>query len=48
MHNYEKFPLLDMNMSWSTEGYVKFVLFRKKGQQMKYIENDSNHTPVTL
>ena len=31
----DKFPFLDMKMSWSPEGYLQFGLFRKKGQQLK-------------
>ena len=33
-----EFPFLDMKMSWSPEGVLQFGLFRKKGQQLKYVE----------
>ena len=35
-------------MSWSPEGDLQFVLFRKKGQQLKYVGQESTHTPGTL
>ena len=41
-------PFLDMKMSWSPEGELKFGVFRKKGQQLKYSRKESNHTPGTL
>ena len=31
-----KFPFLDMKMSWSLEGDLQFSVFRKKGHQLKY------------
>ena len=42
------FPFLDMNMSWSPKGDLKFGIFRKKGQQLKYSRKFSTHTPGTL
>ena len=44
----DEFPFLDMKMSWSPEGGLKFVVFREKGQQLKYVVNESTHTPGTL
>ena len=35
-------------MSWSPEGDLKFGVFRKKGQQLKYVGKESTHTPGTL
>ena len=32
-----EFPFLDMKISWSPEGDSQFGLFRKKGQQLKYL-----------
>ena len=31
----DEFPFLDMKMSWSPEGGLKFGVLRKKGQQLK-------------
>ena len=44
----DEFPFLDMKMSWSPEGDLRFGVFRKKGQQLKYVGKESNHTPGTL
>ena len=43
-----KFPFLDMKMGWYLEGDLQFGVFRKKGQQLKYVRNGSTHTPGTL
>ena len=44
----DEFPSLDMKMSWSPEGDLQFGVFRKKGQQLKYVRQESTHSPVTL
>ena len=44
----EKFPFLDMKMSWSPEGYMQFGVFRKKVKQLKYVGKESTHIPGTL
>ena len=44
----DEFPFLDMKMSWSPEGGLQFGVFRKKGQQLKYVGKESTHTPGTL
>ena len=44
----DEFPFLDMNMSWYPEGDLHFGVFRKKGQQLKYVGKESTHTPGTL
>ena len=44
----DELPFLDMQMSWYPEGDMEFGLFRKKGQQLKYIGKGSNHTPGNL
>ena len=44
----DKFPFLDMKMIWSPEGDLQFGVFRKKGQQLKYVGKESTHTPGTL
>ena len=44
----DKLPFLYMKMSWSPEGGLQFGVFRKKGQQLKYIGKESTHTPSTL
>ena len=41
-------PFIDMKMSWSPEGDLKFGVFRKKGQQLKYVGKESTSTPGTL
>ena len=35
-------------MIWSPEGNLKFGVFRKKGQKLKYVGKESNHTPGNL
>ena len=35
-------------MSWSPEGGLQLGVFRKKGQQFKYVGKESTHTPGTL
>ena len=35
-------------MSWYLEGDLQFGVFRKKGQQLKYVVKESTHTPGTL
>ena len=37
-----------MKMSWYPEGDLQFGVFRKKGQQFKYVGKESTHTPGTL
>ena len=44
----DEFPFLDVKMSWSPEGDLKFSVFRKIGQQLKYFRMGSTHTPGTL
>ena len=41
-------PFLDMKMKWTPEGELTFSVFRKAGQQLKYVRKDSTHTPGTL
>ena len=43
-----EFPFLDMEMSWSPELDSQFGVFRKKGQQLKYVGTGSTHTTGTL
>ena len=38
---------LDMKMSWSSKGYLKFGLFKNKKQKLKYVSKESTHTPGT-
>ena len=35
-------------MSCPPEGDLQFGVFRKNGQQLKYVGKDINHTPSTL
>ena len=44
----DEFHFLDMKMSWSMEGDLQFGVFRKKGQQLKYVGKERTHTPGTL
>ena len=44
----DEFLFLDMKMSWSPEGDLQLKVFRKKGQQLKYVGKESTHTPGTL
>ena len=44
----DEFQFLDMKMSWSPEGNLQFGVFRKKGQQLKYIGKDSTPETGTL
>ena len=44
----DEFPLLNMKLSCPPEGDLQFGVFRKNGQQLKYIGKDINHTPGTL
>ena len=44
----DEFPFLDMKMSWSLEGDLKFGVLRKKGQQLRYVGKEITHTPSTF
>ena len=44
----DELPFLDMKMSWSPEGDLKFRVFKKWGQKLKYVGKESTHTPGTL
>ena len=35
-------------MSWSPEGDLQFIVFRKRVQQFKYVGKESTHTPGTI
>ena len=37
-----------MKMSWSSEGDLKFGVFRKNGHQLKHVGKDITHTPGNL
>ena len=43
-----EFLFLDIKMSWYPEEDLQFGVFRKKGQQLKYVVKESTHTPGTL
>ena len=43
-----KNPFLDMAMSWSPEGDLKFGVFRKNGKQLNYVGKEITHRPGTL
>ena len=44
----DELPFLDMRISWYPEGDLQFRVFSKKGQQLKYVRQESTHTPDTL
>ena len=44
----DEFPFLDMKMKWTAEGELNFSVFRKAGQQLKYVVKENAHTPGTL
>ena len=44
----DKFPSLDIKISWSLEGDLQFGVFSKKGQKLEYVGKESTHTPSTL
>ena len=44
----EELPFLDMKIEWTPEGELNFSVFRKVGQQLKYVGKESTHTPGTL
>ena len=44
----DELPFLEMKMSWSPEGDLQFGVFRKNGQQLKYVGKKSTHKPGTL
>ena len=44
----DEFPFLDMKMKWTPRSELDFSVFRKPGQQLKYVGKESTHTPGTL
>ena len=44
IHKSDKFPSLDIRMSWSLEWGLKFGLYRNKGHELKYVRKDNTHT----
>jgi hypothetical protein len=41
----DRFPFLDMEMSWDDEGNLKFSVHMKPNQELKYLNQGSAHTP---
>jgi hypothetical protein len=41
----DQFPFLDMELSWSDEGTLKFRVHLEPNQQLKYLNAGSTHTP---
>jgi hypothetical protein len=39
------FPFLDMKMTWLDKGDLRFGVYLKPGQQLKYLNSDNSHTP---
>jgi len=44
-HTANEFPFLDMELSWSIDGNLKFGVHMKPNQQLKYLNAGSAHTP---
>ena len=44
----DKFPFIDMKMSWSPEGGLQFSVFREKRYKLKCFGKESTQTPGTL
>eukprot|EP00957_Ditylum_brightwellii_P005580 427274-Ditylum_brightwellii.AAC.1 len=40
-----QFPFLDMKMSWTEDGQLRFNVLNKKKQAIKYVEKGSTHRP---
>jgi hypothetical protein len=38
-------PFLDMKLYWDKHDELAFTVYRKLGQQLKYLNNDSTHPP---
>ena len=45
--NSPSLPFLDMNIAWSNSGNLSFSVYRKPGQELKYLNHDSTHTKAT-
>jgi hypothetical protein len=45
IHKSSVFPFLEMKMSWSKNGDLRFRAYLKPGQQLKYLNNISTHPP---
>eukprot|EP00957_Ditylum_brightwellii_P068306 5185679-Ditylum_brightwellii.AAC.1 len=45
----KEFPFLDMKMNWDREsGEMRFSVFRKPNQALKYVDRKSMHRPTTF
>ena len=42
------FPYLDVALSWSLNGKLRFSVFCKPNQQLKYLNLGSTHSPATF
>eukprot|EP00957_Ditylum_brightwellii_P024122 1819217-Ditylum_brightwellii.AAC.1 len=44
-----EFPFLDMKMNWDGEsGEMRFLVFRKPNQALKYVDRENMHRPTTF
>eukprot|EP00957_Ditylum_brightwellii_P072310 5496313-Ditylum_brightwellii.AAC.1 len=44
-----EFPFLDMQMEWNDKsGEMRFSVFRKPNQALKYVDRNSTHQPTTF
>eukprot|EP00957_Ditylum_brightwellii_P080116 6093262-Ditylum_brightwellii.AAC.1 len=44
-----KFPFLDMRKNWDREsGEMRFSVFRKPNQVLKYVDRENTHRPTTF
>ena len=44
----DKLPFLFVKIIWSPEGDLQFSVFEERGHQLKYVGEESTHTPGTL
>eukprot|EP00957_Ditylum_brightwellii_P211636 15366403-Ditylum_brightwellii.AAC.1 len=42
------FPFLDMKMMWNAQGFLRFGVFHKDGQAIKYVDCSSCYRPCTF
>eukprot|EP00957_Ditylum_brightwellii_P034146 2588139-Ditylum_brightwellii.AAC.1 len=44
----DAFPFLDMKMIWDHQGFLRFGVYHKEGQAIKYVGCSSCHRPCTF
>eukprot|EP00957_Ditylum_brightwellii_P144629 11017690-Ditylum_brightwellii.AAC.1 len=43
-----KFPFLDMEMFWDNNGHMRYQVYQRENQALKYVDRASTHHPITL